>query len=301
MTQTETEAKQQEFERSSLESTISGLQAALMYSAGASRDVLELALRNATSRLGTIEKKLKDLTAAHDAEIREAKTRAIVLAEQETGLTVGEKKEFAGFMREDFFTTADFKKLDQFYANSWERLSENGKDEMSRRIWKGIRKGEYAFSELPTNVREKETERAYDVINKQERLDAGVAEIPEKDRTDFIRAFEGGHRRDAEKILERESFKANLFRNAESEERVSIDVVKSKFAEKQSTAAAIMNSASNKSQVNAPSGAKNASRDLSGFDLDGVKLVDVETQGSTAELPNGRTANNARGQSTPGS
>jgi len=48
--------------------------------------------------------------------------------------------------------------LDAFYASSYDKLSDEGKAQMSTRIQEGIRRGEFEFSDLPERVQKKENE-----------------------------------------------------------------------------------------------------------------------------------------------
>ena len=59
---------------------------------------------------------------------------------QETRLTLEEKRRFSALLVHDHFTKADFPRLDAFYRSSaYECLSEEGKDQLSMRLWSGIR------------------------------------------------------------------------------------------------------------------------------------------------------------------
>jgi len=80
--------------------------------------------------------------------------------------------------------------LDHFYAHSWDRLSEDGKDQMSRRIWEGVRRDEYKFADLSKDIQEKEESRAYKLLSVSPKQSANVMRIPQKDKNDFIRAYE---------------------------------------------------------------------------------------------------------------
>ena len=78
---------------------------------------------------------------------------------KEAALNTKEKEQYSGFLKEDFFTKKDFGRLDDFYAHTWDRLSEGGKEQMSKRIWEGVRRNEYKFTDLPKDVQEKEESR----------------------------------------------------------------------------------------------------------------------------------------------
>jgi hypothetical protein len=300
MTDTETALRQQEFEQVSLQSTVSNLQAALLYATGESRKVLETAYRNASGRLATVETKVKDLQGKHEEEVKEESTRAATLVAQETRLSAQEKETFGGFMKKDFFTKADFGRLEDFYKKSYDRLSEHGKDEMSHRIWEGIRKHEYTFSELPADVREKEMRRAYGALTKQTDQSANVARIPESDRKDFIHAFETGHTAAAAKILQRPSFTQNMNLSPESKAREHSVANQGHEADRVDVSAHVADSKPQGLLQKAPESAKAASKDLAAFGLDGAKLVDVQSQGTSSELPRGQQRSTGQGKSTPG-
>ena len=59
--------------------------------------------------------------------------------EQETALNAEERKTFVAFMKKPRFKRADFPALDKFYSGPYDRLTERGKDEMSKRIDAGTR------------------------------------------------------------------------------------------------------------------------------------------------------------------
>src|SRR5579862_2338970 len=126
MNGTEYEIRQQEAERDSLRGVISQMQGALLFATADSRPALQTALQNASSRLGTVEKKIQELQVAREAEVKQVATNAALLAEKEARLNADERKTFAGFLKEEFFTKADFGHLEEFFAKSWDRLSEHG-------------------------------------------------------------------------------------------------------------------------------------------------------------------------------
>lgn len=146
-------------------------------------------------------------------------------------LNTKEKETYSGFLKEDFFTKRDFGRLEQFYTKTWDRLSEGGKDEMSKRVWGGIRHGEYSFDQLPAQVREKEAKQAYKRLTESTIGNPAAAEIPEKDRQDFIRAYEAGKKDEAAKMLERESFQKVMFRDGEAKGVKSVEASTHREAE----------------------------------------------------------------------
>lgn len=69
----------------------------------------------------------------------QTKAEAPYNAENETQLSPPEKKAFAALLSKSRFTKGDFAAMETFYATAYDRLSESGKDELSRRIWAGKR------------------------------------------------------------------------------------------------------------------------------------------------------------------
>lgn len=130
---------------------------------------------------------------------------AAIAAQQEINLNASEKQSFYNFLQKDYFTKNDFGQLEAFYKNSWDKLSDAGKDEMSNRIWEGVRKGEYSFADLPEDVKKKEQEKL-DV-----QLKAGFyPEIPQKDREDFLQAYKNNDQKAMDEITQRKSFVDNV-------------------------------------------------------------------------------------------
>ena len=82
------------------------------------------------------------------------------MVERETKLNEEEKKKYAEFLAKDYFTRSDFNELSTFYADggAYDRLSTEGKANMSDRIQHGIERGEFSHDELPSNVRKKDAE-----------------------------------------------------------------------------------------------------------------------------------------------
>lgn len=274
--------KQQDMERNSLQSTVSDIQAALLFSNGEKRQILELALRNASSRLGAIEKKIEDLSTRREIETREELARVVSMANNESRLSTREKEEYSGFLKEDFFTKSDFGSLDHFYRNSWARLSEEGKNQMSARIWKGVRKGEYRFDELPPAVREKEMLRAHERLQVSSIQTNELRSIPEKDRQDFNREYEAGRKDEAAKVLERDSFKQTMFRERESKEIRSNQAVKEPDGATLGKKIAESASPSPVSKTPMPT---EGDLDLAGVHLAGLNMKDSEKAPSVADMP----------------
>ncbi len=132
------------------------------------------------------------------------------LAERELALSQEESETYSRFLEKDAFTKGDFAALSGFYSNAWDRLSEGGKAEMTTRVWEGVRRQEYHFSELPEVVKEKEAERLQQLLLKGSGVARDLERIPAPDREDFLSAWKAGKRADAFEILDRPSFAENV-------------------------------------------------------------------------------------------
>jgi len=293
---TESESKFDEMERDRLQAVVSALETALAVSSPASRSVVERGLQGARSQVEFLNKKLKDAQVERENHAREQAALVATLAERETRLNSEEKRNYSGFLEKSFFTKSDFGSLEQFYAKTWDRLSERGKDEISHRVWEGVRRGEYKFTELPKVVQQKEMERAYSRLRSSAIGSADETRIPAKDREDFIRAYEEGKREEAAKILERESFKQNMFRGAESKgvKQASVEIGRDEQGKTAGLAIATPRPAvAVQQQAKAE---RDSIGDISDLNLDGVKLADATQPISSSDMPNGKPQ---KGTDTP--
>ena len=132
-----------------------------------------------TAKLAETEKRMGILDEnGLSPERREEKKSALaqdlavaVMVEREIALSRQEKDTLSGFLRQYYFRKRDFDALAVFYENSWDKLSEEGKDEMSERIWNGVHHGEYRFEDLPSEVSEREAQWLYHSIeNDREKM-----------------------------------------------------------------------------------------------------------------------------------
>lgn len=183
------------------------------------------------NRLGILEEQQKQMEA--EQRRSEGLQRVAVLVERETALSSAEKEQYRGFLEKEHFTKNDFDSLEQFYSHSWERLSEGGKDQMSHRVWEGVRREEYQFSELPESVKEKEAQRLRDSFRAGSRMHDDLTAIPEKDRSDFISAWDDGRKTESYRVLDRQSFaesvaisSAKVTANVVTGESVAVEEVK---------------------------------------------------------------------------
>lgn len=60
-----------------------------------------------------------------------------ILAQKEHTLNQSERADYIDLLRHPRFTKADSAELDRFYKKPYDKLSEQGKDEMSQRVWAG--------------------------------------------------------------------------------------------------------------------------------------------------------------------
>ena len=295
----EIESKFDEMERDRLQAVVSALETALAVSSPASRSAVERGLQGAKGRVEFLNKKIKDAQVEQENHAREQAALAATLVERETRLNSEEKRTYAGFLEKGFFTKSDFGSLESFYAKAWDRLSERGKDEMSHRVWEGVRRGEYKFTELPRVVQEKEMERAHSRLKSSAIGTADESRIPAKDREDFIRAYEEGKREEAAKILERESFKENMFRHSESKGVKQASVEMGRAADGNNVERVASADMPKPAKPAEEKSAGKAEMDLSGFNLEGAKLSEAPAEISSAEIK-AATASKAKGNALLG-
>lgn len=146
------------------------------------------------------------------------------LVQRETRLSAAEREQYGSFLEKRFFTRSDFDELDGFYGSAWDRLTDDGKAQMSHRVWEGVRRGEYEFIDLPENVRKKEMEQLYGLMSDPERMPENLKQIPADDRKEFMAAVAAGREEEAAQILNRDTFRENVsvdpfVRHSEREEQ----------------------------------------------------------------------------------
>jgi hypothetical protein len=283
--------KSDELEYASLQSSISSAERVLR-SSGGTDILLRNFLENAKVRVSLIEKKLRE-AREQDSRAKEEVTAYLARNEEierETALNDNEKRTYDSFLREDFFTKKDFGRLDKFYSETWDRLTESGKTEMSHRLWEGVRRDEYTFTGLPKSVREKETKQAYKLLRDLSNGPQSALQIPEKDRSDFIRAYERGNQEEASRILDRESFKKNMFKETASRtiKHVSAELGRDADAANVEKRFSGTTSGPNKQETARKSGTT-TDLDISGINLDGLKMAEAPAQISAADIPTDKT------------
>ena len=151
MAATEFDILRDEQERSYLLRSIAAIESAIAAAMPGTRRILENTVENARKRVTTLDKKIEESKVEH-AAAEQAQNAAAALAAKETKLNASEREAYRGFLEESYFTKRDFGKLDEFYTHGYDRLSEGGKEEMSKRIHEGIKRGEFKESDLPESV-----------------------------------------------------------------------------------------------------------------------------------------------------
>ena len=285
MTVSDSDWKLDEMECENLQRAISEVETARAAAPPGARSFFENFLLNAKGRIAALEKKIKETKAEKETEAREHLALAY-LAQNEAALSASEKQTFSGFLGKPFFTKDDFGSLEKFYSHTWDRLSEAGKDEMSRRVWEGIRRNEYTFAELPKVVRDKETEHAYKRLRDSAIGSVEAQRIPEKDREDFIRAYESGKREEAEQILGRDSFANGMFRGSESRSVDHARVDSGRDSDGKSVGGQVAaGDLPDKVPQEPVKSAGKANLDVSDLNLDGLQLAEASSAPSSANIP----------------
>lgn len=127
---------------------------------------LAAALESRQARLDSIRAEDEHVTA--DKKEKDQKDRSAIaqMVEREAKLNKEEKDRYAQLLSKDYFTKSDFNDLDQFYTRSWDKLSDEGKAEMDKRVLEGVRQGQYELNELPDSVKERVNGRPQQSIKK---------------------------------------------------------------------------------------------------------------------------------------
>ena len=167
-------------------------------------------LLNQRAQLSEIRIEEGTAESRKEEKVRESTALAGLIA-AETRLNTEEKAQYGEFLEQEFFTRADFSKLDKFYSETWDKLSDEGKAQMSERVREGIRHNEYSFDELPENVRKKESEWTYLQITEQKPAAPGLENVPHQDKADFIRAYEAKDEKAVGEVLSRKGFSQNIY------------------------------------------------------------------------------------------
>lgn len=215
-----------EIELAKLDKLISDLQWQIFNAGGseaASTSMLVKRLTEAQNRSATVHREEQREKEKKDQTEQQERSVALIKAEREIALTQSEQREYASFLGCEFFTKAMFPRLDHFYSQTWDRLSDEGKAEMSKRVWEGVNQGQYRFNELPDSVKEKEAERMHHYLTSENTRGTFNQTIPQSDRQEFCSAYEAGDKQRSYSVLERPSF-AKAVHHAAISELVSKDV-----------------------------------------------------------------------------
>lgn len=174
--------------------------------------LLNAFLMNARERLG--ELRVETTKAEENKKEKQEKENAAIAyaVEKEVRLSAEEKHQYGEFLKLEYFTKSEFAQLNKFYADggAFDRLSDEGKANISHRVWEGVRRHEYTFDELPENVRKKEAERLYEQCTGKMAPQAGIEKILANDRADFVTSYELGDKRAISAALSRPSFTENV-------------------------------------------------------------------------------------------
>ncbi len=96
--------------------------------------------RAVAQQIYSAEKQIADIERKDEVgleRVREESLRELAIAykvELEGRLNAAEKQQYAAFLKKEFFTKADFGSLEAFYTDSFDKLTEGGKAEMSHRV-----------------------------------------------------------------------------------------------------------------------------------------------------------------------
>ena len=285
MTASEEDIIRDQSERSALLRAIADVETTLTISSPGSRRILENSLDGMKLRVATLDKRISE--AIKEREVQTQAAAIAMQAQREVRLSESEKQAYSAFLQKDFFAKSDFKSLEQFYGGAWERLSDDGKQEMSHRVWEGIRHGEYRFSELPKIVQEKEAKLAYrELTGPSINADSSLNRMSESDRNEFIQAYRAGDHNRALQALGHDGFRQNMavefstgvtHQAADSEKAANNEAVISR---------AQQNSPKPTGSVEKAPSAAFADLDLGSVNMTAVKLVDTTSLPQVASIPN---------------
>lgn len=79
-------------------------------------------------------------TSEGSAGNRSIKPSISILVDLEAALTKAEREQYQSFLMKERFLPSDSKALETFYKGPYDKLTEQGKAQMSRRVWAGTRK-----------------------------------------------------------------------------------------------------------------------------------------------------------------
>ncbi len=145
-------------------------------------------------------------------------------------------------------------------------------------------------------------ERAYKVLHSSSIDLKSATEVPEKDKADFIRAYESGNRDEAAaKVLDREGFRKSMFKGADAKVGEHVTAEKGRSADgdliEKRTAGNVMD---HEVPSRAQKSGTKADLDISNVNLDGLQLAEANAQASSADIPSAKGATARGGPSVRG-
>jgi hypothetical protein len=215
-----------EAELGRLQDAVTKAENALYFSGNAPSDQigkLRREIQNSKQQMGQIEVAWQQKDREAEAKEHEQQMMFSTLVANETALNPQERQQYGDFLKEKFFTKSDFNNLAHFYSHSWDKLTEGGKEQMSHRVWEGVRHGEYKFDDLPDVVKEKEAGRLDQLLTQSATVPKDLEPIPENDRRQFVQAYEAGEKKRSYEVLGRPSFIQNAGRETATD-TVAVDV-----------------------------------------------------------------------------
>ena len=228
------------------------------------RDALKNTVSDLRTRREEIQKRIKEREEQEQAQQR-YNLEVSQAMQRETGLNSEEKSIFGKFLQKEFFTKGDLGSLGEFYARTYDRLTEEGKSQMDHRVWEGIRRDEYKFTDLQDSVKERISGGIYRDITKNSSLTSNIHGIPEQDKEDFISAYGSGDNKKAYEILDREGFKKNIaVRELNPDKNKSVEQDKGVVG--QDFSSLVYKRRAEKCNSSAPSKKSFAGNDLAGID-----------------------------------
>ncbi len=225
-----------------------------------------------------------------DNQNRDYAIAAII--EREHRLNSAEKHAYGDLLSKDYFTKNDFGSLEDFYDESYEKLSDDGKAELSNRVWGGIRRSEYTFSELPESVREKEAKRLHDLLVSTELSGHSEGGIPDQDRREFIQAYESGDMGRAQAVLGRDSFTQSV---SIPSDRITAESVSRADKSEADKGLGHLETGSDESSKSG----NLVALDLTGVKLEGIEMGEGEVQKPFVDTPQSQQRTDD-GQDLPG-
>lgn len=134
----------------------SQLEAAL--NRGKSTTEVSARLSSATGRIQTLQNEgVFDSEQSDKRKNRYSQDAAIAaMVAQESRLNEDEKTVYAEFLNKEYFSNKDVEKIDAFYDKTFDKLSDDGKVQIFKRIDRGIESGHLDYEKLKPETRAKD-------------------------------------------------------------------------------------------------------------------------------------------------